>query len=468
MSTGGCRALSAGLSRRPAVSILPRTRTLASMAILALAAASPLYADVAPEFADKVTVDTGYVTGAPSATDIAFAGDGRAVVTRKTGQILVRRVDGTLNPVAYPFGGALDTNSEKGLLGVVADPDVAQNGRFYFYVSNGPTNDKHRVYRAVLTAADTFTVDAPPIVAASLGVGPGLEGPANHDGGGMIIHGGQLYVSVGDTGANASPPENKYGSCLNKGNGKILRVNLDGSVPNDNPLVGLASVTACPSPTGAWTTGAPDTRIYAWGFRNPWRLWVDPMTGLLWVGDVGETTFEEISVGSGDRHYGYPFVEGTQVWGDVEGQNCSTMTPSRPCTVPAYAYPRTEGQAVSGGLILDGADWSQVFGGTHYVFGDSSADWVRALPVNAARNGVQSMQPVEFAAYANGRPVSLRVGPDGALYVVYLGLGAVYRFAPVVADAAYAVPVLPAAAMWLLVAGLVGLAYRGHPTRRRR
>lgn len=446
----------------------PRTCAIGVGAVLGLALAGPACADLAPAFAGKVSVDAGYVTGASQATDIAFSGDGRAVVTRKSGEIVVRRANGTLNVVAYPFGGTLDTGSEKGLLGVVADPDVAQNNAFYFYVSNGPTNDRHRVYRAVLTASDaltkpdSFIVDANPIVAASRNLGPGLEGPANHDGGGMVIHNGQLYIGVGDTGSNASPPVNKYGSCLNKGNGKILRVNLDGSLADGNPLSGLSSVTACSTPTGAWTTAAPDRRIFAWGLRNPWRLWIDPLTGLLWVGDVGEGAEEEISVGGGDQHYGYPFVEGARVWGNVAGNNCQTMTPSRQCTAPVYSYSTSSPGAVTGGLILDSCTWPDVFGGAHYVFGDSSKNWIRALPVNADRTGVASSTAVELGSWANGRPVSIRMGPDRSLYVVFLGLGAVYRFTPTagcgapVADAQ--VPVMPAAAMGLLMVALAASA----------
>ena len=136
-------------------------------AALSLAVAAPARGDLAPAFAGKVNVDAGYVTGASNATDIAFSGDGRAVVTRKTGQIVVRRANGTVNVVANPFpstaatnSGPVDTASEKGLLGVVADPNVASNSAFYFYVSNGATvGDKHRVYRAFLEANDTFTVD---------------------------------------------------------------------------------------------------------------------------------------------------------------------------------------------------------------------------------------------------------------------------------------------------------------------
>lgn len=402
-----------------------------SLAGVCLAVAAPAVAAVEPPYTNLVNVDVSYVTGASQATDIAFGADGRALVTRKSGQIVVRRADGTLTTVAYPFGGTLDTGSEKGLLGVVADPNVAQNGAFYFYVSNGPTNDKHRVYRAVLTPSDTLDVNPTPIVGASVGVGPGLEGPANHDGGGMVINDGKLYIGVGDTGANASPPVNKYGSCLNKGNGKILRVNLDGSVPNDNPLVGLATVTACNSTTGPWTTAAPDRRIYAWGLRNPWRFWVDPATDLLWLGDVGEATQEEISVGAGNQHYGYPFEEGSHVWGNLEGQNCASMVPPTACTEPVFSYPRAQGRSVTGGLIVEGCGWSNVFSSPHYVYGDYTANALRALPVNASRTEVSASTATPFASYSSSGPVSFRMGPDASLYVVMLTQGAVYRFTPV-------------------------------------
>lgn len=421
-------------------------------------------ANLATPFVGQIDVNTAFVTGASLATDIAFHADGRAIVTRKTGQIHVRRTDGSVNVLAYPFPGTLDTESEKGLLGVVADPAVATNDRFYFFVSNGPDDeDKQRVYRATLTPANTLVVDTNPVVGLARGVGPGLKGPSNHNGGGLVIHAGKLYVSVGDTGANASPPVNKFGSCLNHGNGKILRVNLDGSVPADNPLTGLTSVSGCTSPTGAWLDGlAPDQRIFAWGFRNPWRLWVDPQTGLLWVGDVGESTQEEVSIGGGDANYGYPFVEGTFAWGNVGGRNCNFgLVPARPCTGPAYTYPRSQGRSITGGLVLDSADWQRVLGGPRYVFGDFALSWLRLLPVNPARTGFASSQTTDLATYTGG-PVSFRTGPDDALYVVYLQSGSVYRFAPVpCTDCATQVPLLPWAALAL------GAALCGAIARRR-
>jgi MYXO-CTERM domain-containing protein len=390
-------------------------------------------AQLAAAFADSVTVDTEYVTGANSATDIAFTADGRAVVTLKNGTIVIRRADGTKAMLTGVFSN-VDTASEKGLLGVVSDPDVATNHRFYFYVSNGTNNnDKHRVFSGVLADDNTFTIDTDnPVIAEMVGNGPGLRGPANHDGGGLFIHEGQLYVGVGDTGANATPPQNKFSSCLNLGNGKILRVGLDGSVPADNPLAGESMVTSCTSTDGDWATASPDERIFAWGFRNPWRFWIDPHTDLLWIGDVGERTREEISVGRGNQHYGYPFNEGTTEYGELDGKDCTTgFAPARECTPPVYDYAQTGGaNCVIGGLIPEGCGWTNAFEGKlYYLFADHGANWVRALEVKADRTGIASTTALDFARVGSG-PASFRQGPDGAFYLVHDGAGAVYRFAP--------------------------------------
>lgn len=395
-------------------------------------------AQLAGDFADNITVDTQYLTGASNVTDIAFHSDGRAVVTLKNGTVLIRRTDGSRNMLTGLFG-QVDTESEKGLLGVVAHPNVAVNNTFFFYVSNGSSDDdKHRVFRGTLAADDTFTIDtATPVVAASVGNGPGLRGPANHDGGGLFIHENQLYVGVGDTGSNATPPTNKYSSCLNLANGKILRVNLDGSVPADNPLVNEAMVTSCTTPTGPWGTAAPDQRVYAWGFRNPWRLWIDPHTDLMWIGDVGETTREEISVGSGNQHYGYPFFEGTEDWSMTNQgalrlqKTCNEeFAPSRACLAPVHDYDRSGGaNCVIGGLIPEGCGWTNAFGGTlYYLFGDHGAGWIRALEVQANRMGVVSSTPIDFGDFS--AMSSFRMGPDGALYVTFDTMGAVFRFVP--------------------------------------
>jgi MYXO-CTERM domain-containing protein len=404
--------------------------------VLAACVPRTVHASIDAQFEQTLTQDEAWVSDASNATDIAFHPDGRAVITRKPGQITIRRANGELVAIAGTFPD-LDSSSEKGLLGVVADPDVATNDTFYFYASNGPTEDRHRVYKGVLHADDSITVDLDtPIVGASRNLGPGLEGPANHDGGGLFIHQGKLYVGVGDTGANTEPPTNKYSSCLNKGNGKILRVNLDGSVPSDNPLVSESMVTSCTSTGSAWGMAAPDRRIFAWGLRNPWRFWIDPKTDLLWIGDVGEREREEISVGSAGEHFGYPFIQGN-LDQSMEGGSLrldklcdQDFVPPRPCTAPVHDYPHSAGVSVTGGLIPTGCGWSNAFGGkAYYVFADYGSNWLHALEVQPDHRGVVSATAVDFA-HVSGGPASIRQGPDAALYVVYYGSGTVTRIAP--------------------------------------
>jgi glucose/arabinose dehydrogenase len=392
--------------------------------VLALALATGCGAAAAElqagEPADTLVLDRDWLTGVDEATDIAFLTDGRAVVTRRTGQIVAVNADGTVQmPVAATIQVDLG-HDEKGLLGVVRD---AQNN-LYFYASTGDTGNKHKVFKATIAASGAVTVDtANPIIDR------GLEGPANHDGGGMVIHKGQLYVSTGDTGSNRSPPQNKYGSCLNKPNGKILRVNLDGTIPTDNPLSEVASATSCTATLSTpFETGAPDKRIWAWGFRNAWRFWIDPKTDLMWVGDVGERTQEEITVGGKGSHHGYPFVEGTRMWGAVGGlSGCNAMSPATECTTPVHSYPRGDGTSVTGGLIPpEGCGWGAFE--QRYIFGDYDSGNIWTLDVNAQRTGVVANSRKVFGTM--GGPTSFRMGPGGSLYIVSHAGGQVAKFSP--------------------------------------
>jgi len=304
-----------------------------------------------------------------------------------------------------------------------------EEDRLYFYASTGDdSDDKHKVYRATISDSGQVTIDTTRSI-----IGNGLEGPANHDGGGMVIHKGQLYVGVGDTGFNASPPENHYGTCLNKPNAKILRVNLDGSIPDDNPLVGMEQVTGCESPRADFTMLPPDERIYAWGLRNPWRFWIDPETDLLWIGDVGEVTQEEITVGGKGVHHGWPFYEGTAEHGTLGGlDGCMDVVPASECVGPAHGYPREDGVSVTGGLMPPrDCGWGAYE--QRYFFADFGSNMVWTLDVKEDRSGVVAGSRRPFAQLAS--VVSFRSGPDGAIYIVSFGNGAIVRLAPKAAPA---------------------------------
>jgi glucose/arabinose dehydrogenase len=406
------------------------TKLLATLSLAALVMAPPqARAELAPgEPATNLQL-TDWLPGVNNVTDIAFLSDKRAVITRKTGQVAVVSLNGTVikaEAVVMP----VDSDNEKGLLGVVIDPQ----DNIYFYASTGTDSlNKHKVYKATAAADGTITVNmASPIVTG------GLEGPANHDGGGLYIHKGQLYIGVGDTGANATPPRNRYSACLNKPNGKILRVNLDGTIPADNPLSALDMVTGCATVNGPFMMTAPDKRIYAWGLRNPWRLWIDPETDLLWIGDVGETTEEEITVGGKGVSHGYPFREGSVKYpAGLDGiSDCMGMTPPVTCTDPQDRYvhqvnpppaARTQ-SSVTGGLVPPkGCGWGPFE--TRYVFGDYNRNVLWTVDLKPDRTGAVANSRKDLATNVSS-PVTFRLGPDGAIYIAANSEGSIKRLAP--------------------------------------
>jgi glucose/arabinose dehydrogenase len=366
-------------------------------------------------------------------TDVAELPDGRVVITERRGRVVVMSADGMTQTVAGNF--TVDTSfGEEGLLGVVADPQFATNGMLYFFAVEG--NDlanKHKVYKVPLgtdgmLASSRDTIISMGLLGSSFG---------NHNGGGLFIHNNLLYVSVGDSGNNATPPTNKLGTCLNSPNGKILRVDLNGDIPMDNPLVGETMVTGCASYNADLTMMAPDTRVFAWGFRNPYRFWIDPMTERLWVGDVGESTREEVSIGApisaeggNGQHFGWPFREGTtsysQSW-QPQGA-CMGVTPAREC-VPAvhdYATRENNNACVIGGLIPTGCGWEAPWT-SRYIFGDNSSGRLWYLNVNSGRDGVMGGSSDFGSSTGVG---SFRMGASGALYIVEVSGDQVNKITP--------------------------------------
>jgi glucose/arabinose dehydrogenase len=355
-----------------------------------------------------------YVEGLGDATDAAALPDGRLVVIERSGNVYTQPVG-----AGEPLEAHVDVNSshgEQGLLGVVADPDFATNKYLYFYASAGAdAANRHQVQRYKL-GDDGMLTDKKIVVEM------GLRGPANHNGGALDVYQGNLYIGVGDTGANSTPPTNKFSSCLNQANGKVLRVSLAeatlGQPPADNPLVDVAMVTGCDSTSGDFGMRAPEKRIFAWGFRNPFRLWVDRTNGKVWVGDVGETTREEITITGSGNHNGYPFWEGTteynQAFKPANG-GCMGMTPATACVAPAFDWARASAGTSIGGRILDGCGWPAAWK-SRYIFGDHEQGTVWTLDVTAGRDGVVDDSLKEFAETDNIR--ALRMGTDNALYMV--------------------------------------------------
>ncbi len=384
---------------------------------------------------------TEVVAGLSQPTGFEFVPGGRMVVTEKGGRAVIVNPDRSVIDIGT-FD--VDTGSEKGLLNVVADPDFASNSKLYFYYSAsdaaGGTNlDRHRVVAITLGSDDQLDFSSEQVLVS------GLRGPANHDGGALEIgRDGKLYIGVGDTGCNSGQPAdppytptNYFGTCLSNGNGKILRVNLDGTIPDDNPFVGVSDAVACGSGCGtdpqSVPTEAARSDIWALGFRNPWRIWADPKTGNLWVGDVGEITWEEVNIlapSDGGKHYGWPWREGAQ---GHPASRCGDFTPGGgDCVDPAYAClhggstPSVDGdcKSITGGVIVDSCEWPSAYRDRYY-FADNANGRLWAMDVTPARDGLVAGTR-EQIGIADGLVTNLQRGDDGDLYYSVIQAGNSY------------------------------------------
>jgi glucose/arabinose dehydrogenase len=368
--------------------------------------------DPAPGF-----VDTPYVTGLSNPTAVAFLPDGRLLITEKggtggPGTAALKLFDGTGTTTLLTL--PVCTDAEMGLLGVAVAPDFARTGFVYLYRSEAgvggcetPTGRFNQVVRG--TMADG-SVDAGSLTVLLDGI---RTDNGNHDGGVLRIGPDQkLYVGVGDTGLgdNQGGPgssSNPYAQDLSSLNGKILRLNLDGSVPADNPFVGTAGARG---------------EVWAYGLRNPFRMSFDGRTGTLWIGDVGDLTVEEIDLGVAGGNYGWPHCEGTLPSGCEQPGYID----------PIFTYPHS-GAGSLGTCLIGGAFAGAAFGALagDYVFGDCTSSLVYHVTPNAARDGLAG--PPTVTSRNAGVPADFVTGPDGAIYYVAEGAGEVRRLATVLA-----------------------------------
>ncbi len=285
----------------------------------------------------------------------------RIFIVEQTGRIRVAtysggrwRKEGTFLDIhdRVRYGG------EQGLLGLAFDPGYASNGRFYVNYTRRPDGDtvveeyrrSSSTHASRSSARRVMRINQP---------------YANHNGG-MIAFGpdGNLYIGTGDGGSGGDPGNRAQSktSLL----GKILRIRpyRSGSraytIPSGNPFVGRPGYDA----------------IWSYGLRNPWRFSFDRVTGDLWIGDVGQSRYEEIDLATNSSgrgrgvNYGWRKCEGTHRY--PRGGRCTTG--KRP--LKEYEHKRSPHCSVTGGYAYRGPDHSAWRG--RYIYGDycSGHVWV--------------------------------------------------------------------------------------------
>ena len=331
--------------------------------------------------------DTAIVAGLNQPTDFAFLPDGRILILEKPGRVLVAGPSGGATTVALDMAASVDDGSEKGLLGICLHPSFATNGYVYlYYTANGPKNRISRFTLAGSTLGSELVILDN--IAATFG---------NHNGGTIAIGpDGKLYAAPGEAGQTSNA------QTLSPGNfsGKVLRMELDGSPAAGNPYLG---------------DGTREQRIFAHGFRNPFRFSFRPSNGSLYVGDVGSSGAqdrEEVNVVVSGGNYGWPWAEGSTIY----------TPPCTGCLPPVYDYGRATGTTIIGGVFVTGNAYPPLTG--KYVFADNGASWIRFLEFTAGNAVVGGLQ--DLATSAEG-PVAFHQGPDGNLYYAAINTGRLYR-----------------------------------------
>jgi hypothetical protein len=316
---------------------------------------------------------------------VAPAGDDRLFVVERSGTIRIVGVEQPFLDISDRVNS--EDGIEPGLLGLAFHPGYTSNGRFFvFYYRAGAEQTTLAEFEA---SADPDVAD--PATERTLLL---IDKPTNRHNGGMLEFGpeGELYVALGEGGAasvNAQDPSTLLGS--------ILRIDVDGGepygVPPGNPFVDGG--------------GAPEVWVY--GLRNPWRFAIDPVERLVYIGDVGHESLEEVDVvaldGGGGTNFGWLRMEGTECFQagcDPEAEHL---------TLPVYEYPHAEGCSITAGRVYRGAAIPEMTG--RFFFSDWCTGWIRSLRLEGA-TAVDVQQHLDQVGQVNG------FGEDasGELYVL--------------------------------------------------
>ena len=348
---------------------------------------------------------TRVATGFSSPTQVTSAHDdtGRLFVVEQRGLVKIVRDRAVLPTPFLDITDRVSCCGERGLLSIVFLPRGAPGGaQATFYADYTDVNGDTTISR--------FVVSNDPDVAgaASEQILLKIAQPfANHNGGQLAFGPDAfLYVGMGDGGSAGDPNNNaqNLGSLL----GKILRIDVglgeaSFRIPASNPFVGSA-------------TSRPE--IWAYGLRNPWRFSFDRKTGDLFIGDVGQGTWEEVDFqpagAVGGTNYGWRLTEGNHCFNPATGCSFAGVTP------PVAEYGHVGGNcSITGGFVYRGRDFARLSG--IYFYADYCSGRVWGL-----RNGASGWETQELLNPGYGF-TSFGEDDAGEVYAVDGNSGTLYR-----------------------------------------
>ncbi|MGH7391483.1 MAG: PQQ-dependent sugar dehydrogenase, partial [Candidatus Rokuibacteriota bacterium] len=377
--------------------------------------------------AQMVFSDPGFVSETIAAlppftpVGVAFVPDGRLFIWQKAGVVGVVKNGALLAAPFVDISAQTNQFGDRGLLGLALHPDFATNGFVYllYTVEAGgdPNDGGPKTSRLSRVTADP----ANPDVALSGSEVVILDGipsnsPSHSIGTVRFAPDGTMFVGSGD-GAEFNFVDFLALRALDLDslNGKILRINPDGTAPVDNPFYD--------------GTNSNRSKVWSYGLRNPFRFSLHPVSGEPVLGDVGWNLWEEVNEGRG-ANFGWPCFEGNAPQPLYQPQfvECQQL-PASAVAPPVYAYHHSTpdafgvtGSTVIAGPVYTGSEYPTQYVGSLFI-ADYTARWIRRIIVD---DDGQLITVAPFAANVDG-PVALEQGPDGLLYYVALNSGEIGR-----------------------------------------
>ena len=299
----------------------------------------------------------------------------------------------------------IDKENEEGLLGFAIHPNYKKNGQFFLFYTT--TDEPHVSVISRFNVSSTDPSKADPDSEVEL-----MRIPQpfwNHNGGTLAFgHDGYLYIALGDGGKANDPFKN--GQNLATLNGSVLRIDVDKkskdhnyAIPADNPFVGLKEARP---------------EIYAYGFRNVWRLSFDRKTGALYAADVGQNIWEEINIVVKGGNYGWNLREAKHKFGDNGSEASDKLID------PIFEYHHDVGKSITGGHVYRGSAVPSLKGMYMYADYVSGKVWALEHTPSGKILGNHEIKSMNLPIITFGED------EQGEVYLTtQLGGGIIYKFA---------------------------------------
>ncbi len=334
----------------------------------------------------------------------------------------------------------VNSGGEAGLIGLAFHPGYATNRYFYIFSSRDlNTSQGNGLHQRISRFQTTSTNANVALTNTELPLITQKDAADNHNGGDLHFGpDGYLYASVGDEGPQYNGNRNAQ-IITNKFFSAILRLDVDKRpgnvlpnphpanttnyfVPANNPFVGATNFNS-----QTFNTTNVRTEFYSIGYRNPWRMSFDPLTGNLYVGDVGQDLYEEVDVITNGANCGWAYYEGLHLAKTLYPSQSTILTnPPAGLNFPIQEIPHSgtanyTGNSVIGGIVYRGSRLTQLYGA--YIFSDNGSGSVWQLRYDGT-----NATPFQFLATAPGGPAAFGRDPrNGDVLLAQVSNGQIGR-----------------------------------------